>query len=170
MSVESDTPYAELILEIAADSKLLPRFFASVIDKILACGVGLVFYGLAGSIWPRQGRAEYASLLIALGCYILYFVLCEAVTGRTVGKFLNGLVVVSRDGHRCSTFEALVRNVFRAFEDIPIPIGMFICGLTIFLTSYRQRIGDLVAGTFVIDILDADRIARRAMRVDLSGE
>ena len=66
--------------------------------------------------------------------------------------------------------QAFVRNLFRAIEDVPIPspigmfLGMFLSGITIFLTSHRQRIGDLVAGTFVIDVRDADRAARQLIR------
>lgn len=170
MNADESTDVRETIPAIAADTKLLTRYLAAGLDKLFAGITGIVFYGLAGSLWPREGRPEYQSYLIAMGCYLLFFVLCEATTGRTPGKFFSGLIVVSRSGNRCSATQALVRNLLRVVDEFPLGILLFLLGVTpagffILISGHRQRLGDLIAGTYVIDVIDAKRFLRTTQQV-----
>ena len=170
MDTGRNTEEQETIPAIAADTKLLTRYLAAGLDKLIAGIAGVVFYGLAGSLWPREGRPEYQSYLIAIGCYLAFFVLCEAATGRTPGKFFSGLVVVSRSGNRCSVTQAIVRNLFRVVDEFTPGIALFLLGVTpaglfMLLSSHRQRLGDFIAGTYVIDAIDANRFLRTTQHV-----
>ena len=91
-------------------------------------------------------RLENGEVLLWLGLVSLYFFACEAVWGQTLGKRALGLVVVGRDGARAGFGPVAVRNLLRPVDMFPFYlIGL----LTMLLTSRKQRVGDLAAGTFV---------------------
>lgn len=82
--------------------------------------------------------------------YLAYFVVLEALWSRTLGKFVQGLVVRKLDGSRCDWRAALIRGSLRIFEVNPLLLGGLPAGLVIIATSRKQRIGDLLAGTVVV--------------------
>lgn len=102
---------------------------------------------------------------IAIGIWVAYATLLEAVFGRTVGKWLFGLVVTRRD-HAPVTFrDALVRNLFRAVDGL---FGYGVGFLTIAMSERRQRLGDMAAGTVVVSARDA--WLSRALRQELPAD
>lgn len=116
---------------------------------VLSCVMGIVlsFAGLPG-----------LSLGVAL---ILYFVLdwfygglCEALfNGKTPGKHLLHLRVVSTTGQPIRGWQALLRNILRVADALPIVflVPTFQLGLLVMFVNPRfQRLGDLVCGTMVV--------------------
>ncbi len=79
----------------------------------------------------------------------LYFVVCETLwAGRTPGKQLTGLRVVSEGGHVVGLRASLLRNLLRAVDTLP---AGYLIGLVAMILSPRvQRVGDVVAGTVVV--------------------
>src|SRR3984957_16142062 len=68
--------------------------------------------------------------------------------GRTPGKRMAGVRVLSRDGGPPSTVALLLRNLFRLIDSLP---ATYLLGLmTCFLTANRVRIGDMAAGTLLV--------------------
>ena len=67
--------------------------------------------------------------------------------GQTRVKRALGLRVVSADGSPVGPAESLVRNALRAVE---LPLGYAPGVLMVALSPRRQRLGDLVAGTLVV--------------------
>lgn len=113
-----------------------------VIEVLLFAGVGL-----AASALGDAGLAVLAvsSLLIFLGYPILF----EAFNdGRSIGKVLLGIRVVSIDGSPETFLEAVIRNVVRFIDVLP---GVYTVGfIAVLATPRSQRIGDLAASTLVI--------------------
>ena len=87
--------------------------------------IGLTGFGLAVL------AANFSPILfiVIFGLTILfllsYFVLFEAIWGRTIGKFMLGMIVISEDGSKASFFQAVGRTLarFLPFE----PFSFFLC-------------------------------------------
>ena len=85
---------------------------------------------------------------------LVYYILFEGLVATTIGKHLLKLRVVGRAGDPITFKEALLRNVLRFVDWLPL---LYIIGLTFLLTSkQKQRVGDLVAGTVVTPALEKD--------------
>ena len=67
--------------------------------------------------------------------------------GQTPGKRALGLRVLRLDGAPVGLPESLVRNALRVVE---LPLGYAPAVLAVALSARRQRLGDLVAGTLVV--------------------
>jgi uncharacterized RDD family membrane protein YckC len=87
-------------------------------------------------------------LLAQLIIEIAYFIAAEQVSGgRSVGKWLIGLRVVSDGGAVLSARASVVRSLLRLVDELP---ASYLLGFVVMLASKRhQRLGDLAAGTVV---------------------
>ena len=79
---------------------------------------------------------------------ILNFIVLEGTQGATLGKMLLGLRVVKVNGSPIGLLEALIRNVLRAID--ALPIGYLLGGLLALSSPLKQRLGDRLAQTVVI--------------------
>lgn len=81
--------------------------------------------------------------------YLLYHLLCEALlNGQSVGKKLLKIRVITAEGGAPTMSQYVLRWMFRLIDMMPWGIPAL---LSIVLTPSSQRLGDLVAGTLVID-------------------
>ena len=87
----------------------------------------------------------------ALAVYIAYCTLFEALFGATLGKMITGCRVVSDDGTRCSFGAIVARNGLRCVEFFPPHLAFAPILILVFLTRNRQRLGDLVARSVVVE-------------------
>lgn len=118
---------------------------------------GLVFY--TGQLvfvdggMPRSGGFYLSVIVPAAAIYLLYHPVLEiAMHGRTPGKRMAGVRLVSRTGDIPSPGALLVRNVFRLLDSMPFA---YVIGLIcVVFTEQNVRIGDLAAGTLLV--LDAE--------------
>jgi uncharacterized RDD family membrane protein YckC len=79
----------------------------------------------------------------------LYAVLFEWLDGgRTLGKRLLGLRVLDLEGRPLSFGQALLRNLLKAIDRLPLFYGLG--GAAALLSPRWQRLGDLAAGTVVL--------------------
>jgi uncharacterized RDD family membrane protein YckC len=121
------------------------RIVAALLDRLIIIGVIL---GICGPLWFLgfgSGFVVAAAIVIYFLVSMFYFVWAEvAGEGRTAGKRRVGLRTVAATGHGLSPGASLVRNLARVVDDLP-PFW-----LVPMLAPGRQRIGDLLAGTFVI--------------------
>jgi hypothetical protein len=70
------------------------------------------------------------------------------MAGRTPGKRMAGVRLVTLQGHSPGVGTILLRNVFRLIDSLP---GFYFLGLiTIALTRNQVRIGDLAAGLVLV--------------------
>jgi uncharacterized RDD family membrane protein YckC len=92
-------------------------------------------------------RLDILSLFAEL--YLPYFVLLEWSCGRTAGKWLLGIEVVTDQGERPTLWRAVVRNLIGFFERHLLFAGV-VALPALFLTPRRQRVGDLLGRTLVV--------------------
>ena len=89
--------------------------------------------------------------------FVVFFILqwgygafCEAVfNGRTLGKRIVGIRVVSIDGVPITAGQAVLRNLLWTFEWF-LPLGYLPAIASMLLTRRFQRLGDLAANTMVV--------------------
>lgn len=95
--------------------------------------------------------------MAAASAFVVYGVFTELMFAATLGKMIMGLRVSSDKGSRCSPQAILLRNLLRFIELYPAmqfaPTLIFVL-----MTRNRQRIGDLVARTVVIERSAAPQI------------
>ena len=136
-------------------AKLGDRFIAFVLDTVVLFGA---FAVVDAWIFMRWGTVEgvelsltTASLLMAgvLNALILfaYGWLLEASFGATLGKALVGIRVV-RTSQRSALAASAIRNLLRIVDGL----GFYLVGAMVAGCSpCRQRLGDLCAGTAVVE-------------------
>ena len=123
-----------------------------VIMIVLMILVGWVLVMITGllaalSIPPlfMVGIIFIAEFLIFVG----YFIFCEQfMVGRSPGKRIMGLRVVSASGGRLVFVDILIRNLLRPVDFLPS--FMFLGGVTAFIDPRHRRLGDFAANTIVI--------------------
>ncbi len=130
-------------------SRLLALILDMIIQLVLMFAL-LLIVGLTASANGSSAATEGALSLTAIVLVIVgYPVIWETLTrGRSPGKFALGLRVVSDDGGPERFRQALVRGL-AAVVEIWLLLGFpaLICSL---LSARGKRLGDLFAGTFVI--------------------
>ncbi|MCG3137012.1 MAG: hypothetical protein HJJLKODD_00853 [Phycisphaerae bacterium] len=108
---------------------------------------------LEGRTMPIMTLDLWQGWLAACGVYVLYGTLFEALVGSTPGKLAVRCRVVDEQGYRCRWGAVIVRNICKAVELAPIFKGWPVV-LLILLTRNRQRIGDLLGRTLVVELVE----------------
>lgn len=144
-----------------------PRAMALLLDLVFIAVLILLtsLFGMlvAGWIGIETGMGMLTLLLFTI--YWGYFIIGEVFrNGQTYGKKLMGLRVVRTSGARVGWGAAVMRNLIRFADMMPLwPqtagwFGFYLFGLTSCLCTRRfQRLGDLVADTVVIYAKADDR-------------
>jgi uncharacterized RDD family membrane protein YckC len=130
------------------------RLFAYLVDAMIRYGFALVVIlcAIIGEILVADELGMASQGLILLVMFMVewgYYVLCEALmSGRSPGKALLRLRVVSSDGHPLTISASMLRNLLRAADWLP---GFYALGAAVMSRDRRfRRLGDLVAGTMVV--------------------
>lgn len=131
------------------------RALAALVDLLavfLCWMVGLFVYSIWGDLLGRWQALSWAGQLVLVGAVLAagwgWDVAWEvAWRGQTPGKRALGLRVIRLDGAPVGLPESLVRNALRVVE---LPLGYAPAVLAVALSARRQRLGDLVAGTLVV--------------------
>lgn len=92
-----------------------------------------------------------AGISAMLGFSIInsYFILFEWLSnGQTPGKRMLGIRVIRQEGYALGFIDVLLRNLMRFVDFLPAFYGVGMASLV--LTTRCQRLGDLVAGTIVV--------------------
>jgi uncharacterized RDD family membrane protein YckC len=120
------------------------RFFAFIIDNMLAVLLGFVALGI------MKPHGEAAQWVAAVASYLSFFLVFEGLFGATPGKFGFGLRVTTREGGRCSWWQILTRPALRLVDANPLVLGALPGGVAVLSGPHRQRFGDMLAGTVVV--------------------
>jgi hypothetical protein len=139
MSTTMDPPQVEALVAAEPTREDLSKYDSR---RAIARAIDGVFVG-APFLIPVLGLGFTVSVAI-IAVSLLYFFLCEALWGCTLGKRLLGLRVLARDGEPASAKAVALRTSTRIVEDGPI-------GLAVFLASgkRRGRLGDMLGDTIV---------------------
>jgi uncharacterized RDD family membrane protein YckC len=130
------------------------RLIAVVLDTIIllvACALVDVWVFMKwGVISGGELRITAASLLaggsLDLIIGFLYLWVLEASVGSTLGKAIMGIGVVN-NSNRSSMAASAIRNLLRVVDGV----GFYFLGALIAsCTKFRRRLGDLCAGTYVV--------------------
>ncbi len=118
------------------------RFFAGLIDAIpVLAGVGFVFWqNSRGGGHDLSVARSFTIISCSVGVYILHTTLTEVFTGRSAGKWLLGLKVVTTNGNPASKSQCAARNLLRLVD----PLVM------VLVTPLRQRDADTLVNTMVV--------------------
>jgi len=125
------------------------RFLAALTDFLLLAIVFLLLL-VAFALTRTTFDASESTILAGLGAGLFllqfgYFVFAEfAFDGRTIGKRNQHLRVVRDDGRGITFGAALLRNLARVVDNMPI------FWIIPALDKRRRRIGDWIAGTLVV--------------------
>lgn len=145
------------------------RVLALLLDVLVQLLAGLLLAALAGLALAAlpygmlDAAMERALLTVGLVLLLVgYPVLCERFNdGRTPGKAVVGLRVVSLDGAPVGFRQSLTRALVGVAVEWPglvLPLLSWAVGLTVMLSDTRgRRLGDLAAGTLVVHTRPATR-------------
>ena len=153
-----------VVLDLAV-ARFPSRLLALLIDVAVQVPVVIflevvVFARSAGHLNPASATAIYlaGAMFVLIGYPLTFETLSR---GKTLGKMALGIRVVSDDGSPERFRQALVRALSAAFIEIWLPpinlIGLPAGLITSMVSAKGKRLGDLFAGTFVIQ----ERVPRR---------
>jgi len=153
VSYKIDTPEGTAIsLPVAG---LWSRAAAWLIDLAIRTGI----YIILAIIFSLTGLFGQGLLLISF--FILewfYPVFYEVLNnGMTPGKKIIGIRVVADNGLHIDWSTSMTRNLLRFIDMLPVIYGVGF--VSILMSKYSQRVGDIVAATYVIYHQDSSRIS-----------
>jgi uncharacterized RDD family membrane protein YckC len=133
------------------------RFIAVLVDTVLWVLAMLLLVLLFSIFAPaiaafNKISAQWAFAIVIFLFFLFnwgYFTLFEAFwNGRTPGKKIAKIRVIQRSGRPIGLFESMARNFVRYVDQIPAFYAVGV--ITMFVTKQHQRLGDLAAGTLVV--------------------
>jgi uncharacterized RDD family membrane protein YckC len=135
------------------------RVGAGIIDAGIVVVVAVVAALVFGAI---DFLPSIIALLYSLGALVWW----QGRTGASPGKSLVGLRVVDATGQPCGTGKAATRWVLWIVDGFPycVPLVAF---FMVFTNADQRRVGDRVAGTWVID---RHQVGRRPLAGAAAGE
>lgn len=158
-SVRSNDPPLDTLVRVFTPERIVfdyplagpfPRFCAYLLDLIF---LTLVVISIFITAMTMSGGGSGGVGLALVGFFAVswgYGVFCEGLlNGRTLGKRLLGLRVISEQGVPITAAQAVIRNLVGA-ADGPIPFFYLLALVTMTFNRKFQRLGDLAAGTLVI--------------------
>jgi uncharacterized RDD family membrane protein YckC len=137
---------------------LRERILAAILDMIVVVFLLLGFYFLFAylNLFQLQTTAVLMGVLAWGGLYILYQVSCDAfLHGRTLGKMLQKLQTARMDGKQMTLSNSVLRAILSLVDTYYS--GGVVAMMLIASTDKRQRLGDMAAGTTVINLQSARR-------------
>jgi uncharacterized RDD family membrane protein YckC len=135
------------------------RFLASLLDTVIVgllqvvtlIVLALIIRAFDGSAFSDQLSAWIYAIfgLVAAVFYWGYYIFFEMLwNGQSPGKRWVGLRVIRADGTPITLSEALIRNLARLVDFLPAAYGIGV--VTMFIDKQSRRLGDLAAGTLVV--------------------
>jgi uncharacterized RDD family membrane protein YckC len=156
----------------------LPAYMqpAGLLKRLLACLIDLVPFLMVGGLvfmpnidlekirdrrqlmeavnrHSESAEAAYA-LVLSLSLYVVYCTIMEYRLGATLGKMALRQRVVGQDGQRLLLREALIRNLWKIIELLGLRLWQPLWPILLiipFISRMRQRLGDVMARTVVVE-------------------
>src|SRR5262249_32351405 len=135
------------------------RSFAFLLDWLIRSILSVAWYVVAALQHNRDwsiaaplspDSSWFVYVIAPAACiYFLYHPVWEVATrGRTPGKRMAGVQIMSRDGGAPGVGALLARNVFRLVDSFPAAYAVGLVATMV--TRDHVRIGDLAAGTLLV--------------------
>ena len=129
------------------------RMLALILDRVVIVALLAIPTALAIEHWSgldaRVTKPMNAAILAGVAVLVtalVYHIVLEALFGATIGKGLLGLYV--RNGSGEKWLSSAIRNVARLIDAVALYALAFLFAA---FSSKRQRIGDRLAGTVVVE-------------------
>ncbi|OMP80536.1 RDD family protein [[Flexibacter] sp. ATCC 35208] len=135
-------------------ANIMMRFLAWFIDVLIRLAFIIAIYVTFNRMHLSGNTETVMYILFCLLPVSLYYLLFEiTMNGQSPGKMMLGLKVRSLNGGKPSISQHLIRWMFRMIET---PWGfLFLNGaipiISMVRSNYDQRLGDVVAGTIVVN-------------------
>ncbi|MBS1948575.1 MAG: RDD family protein [Bacteroidetes bacterium] len=142
------------------------RLFAWAIDLVVMFAYMWIVQKLLGLLYSGPSLVPTIIAVIAQVPVLFYHLVSEvAMNGQSIGKKAMNIQVIALDGGQPSISQYLIRWMFRSID---FPVIVFAAVVTgqlpwwcmaflfsgigcVIITEHSQRVGDLVAGTIIID-------------------
>jgi len=140
------------------------RIIAGIIDYAVLTLLAIILSLVFGTDWRYAtfftfvdtgggtmvfGTIAFVPTIIFTVFYLGYFIAFETIAGASVGKNLVGLTIIRENGGKIGAREAVIRTFLRGLDGAPL---WYLTALVaIVLSPSRQRIGDHLAQTVVIE-------------------
>ena len=144
------------------------RIYALIIDYLIWSSILILVlivwaFLIAQVAWLRSEPIRLwitaIQLLILFGVYIGYFICFETLwRGQTPGKRYVKIRVIREDGRNVGIQQSILRSLLRPIDDI-LCLGF----LFILFTAQEKRLGDLVAGTILIQ--EGQTVAKQKIEI-----
>ncbi len=131
------------------DSEIVVRRWAATWTDF---GFLIVLFGLVDAL--AGFPSDWFAVLVFFGVPTVYHTVLEGLLAFTPGKWLCGIRVTDTEGRVPGARRALVRTLLRLIEVNPLLLGGVPAGLVANYTKWHQRLGDLLAGTYVLRLQD----------------
>lgn len=138
-------------------SNIGKRVIAALIDHVIMLGLIIVF--------AIVGALAQSTIMVFLGFTSVFFYnfICElTMNGQSVGKRNQDIRVMKKDGSAASFSSYFLRFLLRPIDSF-YGLGLGV----MFLNNYNQRLGDLAAGTIVVN-LKHDNSIKNKFKTDLN--
>lgn len=109
---------------------------------------------VACDLYFTEGNHAISVFFIWLVISFVFLIVLEGQTGYSLGKWCLRIKVVDEHGAAPGIFKASLRNGVKIIEANPILFNGIVAGITSISTKHKQRLGDLLAHTYVVLIDD----------------
>jgi uncharacterized RDD family membrane protein YckC len=134
-------------------SIIVRRWLGAWVDFLVLFSFLVVPGYLLGNELYQKTIAIWLFLLVA------YFPLSEGLTGYSLGKVVSGTKVVNSKGEPPGIAKAIIRTLARLIEVNPMVAGGIPAGIIANSSRKRQRLGDMLADTYVLKSADVVRLS-----------
>lgn len=132
-------------------SSIGDRIFAYLIDTFVLAGISIGIY-IIGSI-TDAGIGFFLFFILIF----FYHLICElTMNGQSVGKRSQGIRVMKKDGNPATFSGYFLRFLLRPIDSF-YGLGLAFA----FFTDHSQRLGDLAAGTIIVDVNSEDVLSQQ---------
>lgn len=135
-------------------------FVISVIIGIVLALLDILFGISEPLIWVTEMEGGIGEYLFGIVIILMYFLIMESVTGRSLGKFITGTKVLKEDGSELTPQDVLIRSLCRF-----IPFEAFS-----FLGTPPRGWHDTISKTVVVDIKSYEAEVFKQTAIDEIGK
>lgn len=132
-------------------ASLLDTVFIVLLQVVILIVVTLIIRAVDQTAFSEQISGWMYAIfgMVAAIFYWGYYIFFEMLwNGQSPGKRWVGLRVIRGDGTPITLSESLIRNLARLVDFLPAAYGIGI--VTMFIDKQSRRLGDLAAGTLVV--------------------
>lgn len=143
-------------------TNLSKRFLASLFDYLIYLAFFIFYISAYGHYTgPNEKVVEGVKILPLYGFWILYFIGVESLFSCTLGHYAFHLKVLTTDRNKSDIISATARHLMDIFDFFFLGIPALIL---ISKTERHQRLGDLLAGTIVVDTSDPEQFVEGRLK------